>query len=231
MGGSGPSGASAAGPGGVPEPSWPERLAMTESALRELANEISTVRRGLDSSPGGALVASAGPNTEAGPGNRGAGSTGRARLRESPLAPLFRATVEASDDADDRGGAAIVGDASEPLRQAPAGTAVEDGYGSGSWLELGMFEVEPRIARVLASSEQQFGPEHPQTLWAVHDLATALTNAGEVVSAERLATRLVALRSRLLGQHHPHTERAYELRRSVGESRRDGRRRSGDGLS
>jgi hypothetical protein len=85
-----------------------------------------------------------------------------------------------------------------------------------------MMEVEPRRARMLANSEALLGPDHPDTLWAAHDLAFALSKAGEVAAAWRLAARLVEVRSRLQGADHPHTVRAYELRVAVTE--RPGRR-------
>jgi hypothetical protein len=85
------------------------------------------------------------------------------------------------------------------------------------WLEPAAAEVEPQLARRLAKREQLFGPEHPDTLWAAHDLASALARAGVVGPARRLAGRLVEERSRLFGPDHPYTMRAYELRHAIAE--------------
>lgn len=209
-----------------------------------MANEISVTRERLgDSSPWGSAGVPAAAEESRASGEIPAGRAlpaGRARLREGPLGDLFRSTLRPDDGGEkdphadslrpDHAGARAP-DPAAPRRPLSllelVGASSREGSDAvatsdhprqeGSWLEDRAMEVEPRRARMLANSEALLGPEHPDTLWAAHDLAFALGRVGEVVAAWRLAARLVEVRTRLQGVDHPHTVRAYELRAAVTE--------------
>ncbi|WDQ00113.1 tetratricopeptide repeat protein [Micromonospora chalcea] len=61
------------------------------------------------------------------------------------------------------------------------------------------------FARVLADSERILGPEHPQTLTARANLATAYQQAGRTSEAITLFEQLLADSERILGPEHPQT--------------------------
>lgn len=202
------------------QPELAETLAALEGSLRDVADQVAGAREKLGVAPP--------PRPEPPPDDPGPPG-GRARLREGPLGHLFRSTLDAASDPaiDPRPpideplaepphastGHAANGHFSYDLASsghAPADPA--DPPSEATWIEPRVTEVEPRRSRIVANCERELGVEHPDTLWAVHDLGAALAKAGEAAPARRLAARLVAVRNRTLGPEHPHTIRAYQLR-------------------
>ena len=65
--------------------------------------------------------------------------------------------------------------------------------------------AEPLLKRALAARERVLGPEHPDTLTSVSNLAVLLKNKGDTAGAEPLYRRALAARERVLGSEHPDT--------------------------
>ncbi|MCA9134896.1 MAG: tetratricopeptide repeat protein, partial [Planctomycetales bacterium] len=65
--------------------------------------------------------------------------------------------------------------------------------------------AEPLHRHALAASERVLGPEHPDTLISVNNLALLLSRKGDYVGAEPLFRRALEARERLLGPEHPDT--------------------------
>jgi len=63
----------------------------------------------------------------------------------------------------------------------------------------------PRIERLLAEAEREFGPDHPDTVIFRSNLARAYAGAGDLDRAIPLFERILADRERLLGPDHPDT--------------------------
>ena len=68
-------------------------------------------------------------------------------------------------------------------------------------------EAEQLFGRALAGSEKQLGPDHPDTLRAVHNLATVYQSQGRYTEAEQLYGRALAGSEKQLGPDHPNTLR------------------------
>jgi tetratricopeptide (TPR) repeat protein len=66
-------------------------------------------------------------------------------------------------------------------------------------------EVELIIRQELAASDRVLGPEHPDNLGILNNLATMLANKGDYASAESLFRRVLEARERVLGHEHPNT--------------------------
>ena len=66
-------------------------------------------------------------------------------------------------------------------------------------------EAEPLYRRALAGYERVMGPEHPDTLTSVNNLAMLLYSTGAYGEAEPLFRRALAARERVLGPEHPDT--------------------------
>jgi serine/threonine protein kinase len=78
-----------------------------------------------------------------------------------------------------------------------------------TYRNLGMFrEAEPQVARCLKLCQEQLGPEHPDTLEAVNELALLLGDQGKHTEAENLFRRNLEATRRVQGPEHPHTMRA-----------------------
>src|SRR6266581_3902872 len=67
------------------------------------------------------------------------------------------------------------------------------------------WEAEPLWKSVLAMCEQVLGPEHPDTLSTINNLALLYWNQGKYEQAEPLYQRSLAGRERVLGPEHPDT--------------------------
>ena len=65
--------------------------------------------------------------------------------------------------------------------------------------------AEPLYRRALAGRERALGPDHPDTLLSVNNLAYLLQAKGDVAAAEPLYRRALAGRERALGPDHPDT--------------------------
>jgi tetratricopeptide (TPR) repeat protein len=65
--------------------------------------------------------------------------------------------------------------------------------------------AEPLLHRVLAACERILGPEHPDTLGSVFNLANLLSDKGDLKGAEPLYRRALAAREHTLGPEHPDT--------------------------
>ena len=68
-------------------------------------------------------------------------------------------------------------------------------------------EAEQLYGRALAGSEKQLGPDHPETLRTVHNLAIVYQAQGRYTEAEQLYGRALAGNEKLLGPDHPETLR------------------------
>ena len=79
--------------------------------------------------------------------------------------------------------------------------------------ELGTFlvnngcylDAESLLQRALEGRERVLGPEHPDTLTSVDNLAVLLESTGDYVQAEPLYRRALEGYERVLGPEHPHT--------------------------
>lgn len=90
--------------------------------------------------------------------------------------------------------------------------------------------------QTLTLQDKVLGPQHPDTLMTVHNLALDLANAGESAEAERLALRYVKGREETFGANHKftcdaHFALAYRVQEGIGQlrngSRSGCRRKSG----
>lgn len=63
----------------------------------------------------------------------------------------------------------------------------------------------PLLERALTDTERILGDDHPQTLTACHNLATAYRDAGDLTRAIPLHERAATGRERVLGLYHPET--------------------------
>lgn len=61
------------------------------------------------------------------------------------------------------------------------------------------------ISQILAARERVLGPEHPDTLESINNLAGLLRAKGDMAGAEPLFRRGLADRERVLGLEHPAT--------------------------
>ena len=70
----------------------------------------------------------------------------------------------------------------------------------------------PLFHRVLAASERVHGPEHPDTLGSLNNLALVLHDKGDLTVAEPLLRRVLDARERVLGpKHHDTLTSLYNL--------------------
>jgi tetratricopeptide (TPR) repeat protein len=58
---------------------------------------------------------------------------------------------------------------------------------------------------ILAKRRHTLGEEHPDTLYALNNLAVTLNAQGEVGAAREMMERVLELRSKVLGKEHPLT--------------------------
>jgi hypothetical protein len=58
---------------------------------------------------------------------------------------------------------------------------------------------------VLDARTRLLGPEHPDTLTAMSNLASSLQSMGDLPGARELEERVVGVRTRVLGPEHPDT--------------------------
>jgi tetratricopeptide (TPR) repeat protein len=72
------------------------------------------------------------------------------------------------------------------------------------------WEAEPFWKRYLAICEQVLGPEHPDTLSTVNNLANLYYDKGEYEQAEPLYQLALSTHERVLGPNHPNTIRVRE---------------------
>jgi lipopolysaccharide biosynthesis regulator YciM len=66
-------------------------------------------------------------------------------------------------------------------------------------------EAERLYQETLRTQSRVLGPEHPETLATMKDLADAYTQEGRIDDAERLLTTAVQGMRRVLGENHPDT--------------------------
>ena len=64
-----------------------------------------------------------------------------------------------------------------------------------------------QLAALVRMRESVFGPEHPQTLTARHNLAYSTGMAGDAAAARDQFAALLAVRERVLGPAHPDTQK------------------------
>ena len=70
--------------------------------------------------------------------------------------------------------------------------------------------AEPLYRRALAGREKALGPDHPDTLTSVNNLAVLLQAKGDYAAAEPLYRRALAGREKALGPDHPDTLRSVD---------------------
>jgi tetratricopeptide (TPR) repeat protein len=129
------------------------------------------------------LLAQAGANAQAGPNTK-------------PDPDLKVRTVL------DRAAAGI----SERFDKQPLVEAAIQGTIGNTYRDLGIYpEAQTHIQRALDLRRQLLGADHPDTLQAMHDLATLLGAEGKYTDAEPLARKVVETRRRVLGEEHPDT--------------------------
>ena len=98
---------------------------------------------------------------------------------------------------------------------ALAQLALDRDWTQGPWIaevagniceDLGDYRTaEPLYRRALEAQERVFGPEHPDTLTSVNNLAVLLESQGNYGAAEPLYRRALEARERVLGPEHPDT--------------------------
>ncbi|MEI7728188.1 MAG: tetratricopeptide repeat protein [Verrucomicrobiota bacterium] len=72
--------------------------------------------------------------------------------------------------------------------------------------QLGQYDAaEPLYRCALETMERVLGPEHPDTLSSLNNLAILLSGKGDVAAAESLYRRALETRERVLGPEHPDT--------------------------
>ena len=59
--------------------------------------------------------------------------------------------------------------------------------------------------QVLDSRNQKLGVEHPDTIWAMANLAATYWNLAKFAEAEKLEIQVLEVRDRILGDEHPDT--------------------------
>jgi hypothetical protein len=78
--------------------------------------------------------------------------------------------------------------------------AVEGLEGQGK-----LAEAEEMLREVLGVKRRVLGPEHPDTLEAMHNLGCPLSGQGKHAEAEQMFREVLGVRRRVLGVEHPHT--------------------------
>ena len=66
-------------------------------------------------------------------------------------------------------------------------------------------EAEKLYHQIVKKRKEMFGGEHPDTLTAIHNLASIYGNQGRWNEAEQLHNHVLDISKRVLGQEHPHT--------------------------
>ncbi|KAJ7478791.1 P-loop containing nucleoside triphosphate hydrolase protein [Mycena galericulata] len=72
--------------------------------------------------------------------------------------------------------------------------------------EAGKYKQTKKLLKeVLGEQKQLLGNNHPETLWAMGNLASTYSNLGEHQKAKELNATVLEKRKHLLGDNHPHT--------------------------
>jgi hypothetical protein len=96
----------------------------------------------------------------------------------------------------------------------PHARAVLDPTSDGMWQiarylgESGSYSAARDLMRLIADAYRDsdaYGPEHPYTLDARHNLALWTGEAGDAAGARDQFAALLPIRERVLGPEHPHT--------------------------
>ena len=69
-------------------------------------------------------------------------------------------------------------------------------------------EAEPLCRQLFAIRQRVLGEDHPDTVNALHTLASLLHNQDRDAEAEPLYRQVLAIRQRVLGERHPDTDGA-----------------------
>jgi tetratricopeptide (TPR) repeat protein len=97
--------------------------------------------------------------------------------------------------------------------------------GNAYRLLLEYAKAETHLTRALELLREQFGPEHPDTLAAMHYLARVYLDQGRAVDGEKLISQTLAVRRRVLGEKHRDTLRSLNnlavARLKTGSERED----------
>jgi tetratricopeptide (TPR) repeat protein len=76
-------------------------------------------------------------------------------------------------------------------------------------------EAESMYRKTLAVDQRVSGPEHPQTLATVTNLANTLLSQGNYAEAETTYRAVLAIQQRVLGPEHPNTMKTAKPRACV----------------
>ena len=112
------------------------------------------------------------------------------------------ATVrEALDRAEPEIATAFAG---EPLVEA----SIRNTLGVSYWYLGDQEKALEQQKRAVALRRQEFGPEHPETVGAMNDLAIVLNQMGKFAEAQKILEEVVAVKRRALGPEDPVTLRS-----------------------
>jgi tetratricopeptide (TPR) repeat protein len=78
-------------------------------------------------------------------------------------------------------------------------------FGEMYWNQGRWKEAEELVVQIIETRKRESGPEHPDTLTSIANLATTYRNQGRWKEAEELGVQVIETRKRLLGQEHPST--------------------------
>ena len=78
--------------------------------------------------------------------------------------------------------------------------------------------AEALFSEVLEIRRRAFGPEHPDTLSTMNELARTYYDEGNYEKAERLCSEVLEMRRRVLGPEHPSTLDSMSLVGSIDEA-------------
>ena len=78
------------------------------------------------------------------------------------------------------------------------------------WRQGKYEQAEPLYQRTLKTRERVLGPEHPDTVGTVNNLAILYRNQGKYEQAESLLQRALTTFEHVLGPEHPDTVRTRE---------------------
>jgi len=106
-------------------------------------------------------------------------------------------------------------------QQPEVEASIRDTIGK-TYTDLGVYpEAEKQLERALELRRRVLGPEHPDTLRCITDLAWVYSREGKFAQAEALAKESLEIRRRVLGPEHPDT--LSSMNRLVGVYERGGK--------
>ncbi|HEV2000239.1 MAG TPA: tetratricopeptide repeat protein, partial [Xanthobacteraceae bacterium] len=102
--------------------------------------------------------------------------------------------------------ALVGGDAEPPKRSEPRAAELLNRMGDYRYAALAAYaQTRPLFERALAMREKALGPEHPDTVTSLNNLAVLLHAQGDLAGARPLFEHALAIRETALGPEHPDT--------------------------